>query len=441
MLRFISRVLLSFFLLSCTGLAGFVACSLPPGDPDIVVAIRKAVPFTVPGSGEKHSGFAVDLWEDVALRVPKEGSTLLDLEELAERPKAERDALRPSVDYAVCTSIDEQEQAMASGQVDVVISPLTITAARMEKYDFSQQYLSSGLALALPRSNAIDFEQATAVVTETLFQPTVARAIVGFLAFNLVMAFLIRAFLIGKDGPLFIGVRHVLEAITRTVGLRGVGDDYSTATAKLLEIFMAIVGTALSATILGVLTTAFVGSIGQSRDIPARNFTTMHIATLKCSTAQTYLFDQYEALDEGMAADDPLKSVLAERLTWLACDEDTRIDGPAEMSEPTGLPGRIVLAREWEQALKMLEAGEVEAVLGDWVAMTYLVREGALKGADIEVQDRVYLNEPYGWAVARKPGSDQLRRAIDSALILQMRDPGWRKRLEDELGAGSVAPH
>ncbi|MCY4179734.1 MAG: hypothetical protein OXD48_05570 [Litoreibacter sp.] len=89
----------------------------------------------------------------------------------------------------------------------------------------------------------------------------------------------------------------------------------------------------------------------------------------------------------------------------------------------------------------MLEAGEVEAVLGDWVAMTYLVREGALKGADIEVQDRVYLNEPYGWAVARKPGSDQLRRAIDSALILQMRDPGWRKRLEDELGAGSVAPH
>ncbi|MEM7491516.1 MAG: transporter substrate-binding domain-containing protein, partial [Pseudomonadota bacterium] len=148
-----------------------------------MVAIRQAPPFTFVDGGLRQ-GLAVDLWDRVALDLfggsGPAGTGLSD------------GTGDTRVGFILCDSIDEQEAAMAAGVADVVISPLTITAERMESYDFSQQYLASGLSLALPQSNAIDFGQATGVLLETLGQPTVAQAIVLFLGFNLFMAFLIR---------------------------------------------------------------------------------------------------------------------------------------------------------------------------------------------------------------------------------------------------------
>lgn len=73
---------------------GFATCVLPETESDLVIAIRDADPFTVPRLNGRHSGLAIELWEDVA-------ETLGSL----------------SYAYAVCENIESQEIAMASARL------------------------------------------------------------------------------------------------------------------------------------------------------------------------------------------------------------------------------------------------------------------------------------------------------------------------------------
>lgn len=434
---FFRRLVLCTALLCSASLAQ--ACPNFRAAGDIVVGLRDdAVPFTdfetrttAPNFqlGQEATGFSVALWQRVAgtLRVPDgAGGT------------------RPAVVTPVrCDTIDAEELALIDGRIDVIISPLTITAARMASYDFSQQYISSGLAVAVPSRNAINFDVATQILKETVLSSVVFMAILGFLTFNLVMAVLIRWLLFSPEeaqaGGRFGGwARAMLEAVMRTFGLRGIGDSYKGARSKLFEIFLAVVGTALSAMFLGILTSAFVGSVGGQAQVRASALPTMKVATLHCSTAQALLASQYTAYADVLLETDARRVALETRAAELVCaptaeDEALPVYAPIE-----GFSGEVVLAGSWPAAMRLLAENKVDAVLGDWVAMTYLSRNEY--NGTIEVLPQVFRNEPYGWGISRAV-PPELRRDIDRALIREMRDTRWRGELEDALGAGSVSPN
>lgn len=312
-----------------------------------------------------------------------------------------------------------------------MISPFTITSNRLSNYGFTQAYLSSGLSLATPRTSAIDFGQARQVVNETIFRPTVFRALILFLLFNLVMAYLIKAYVIKGGGKYGLTDRQVLDTLMRTFSLKGIDGEYRSAAAKTVEIFMAVVGTILSATLLGVITTAFVGSVGKSEDIAARELSRMNVATLQCSTAQAFLLEQYG--DQWPSA-----------LLHTDSDADTcgRLANLSPHDANSVGEGQVMLTQTWTQALELLEAGEVDAVLGDWIAMSYQTRKGALASAEINVQGSVYRNEPYGWAISpNAPDVANLTKEINRALIANMRDVNWRSRLIAYLGDGAISPN
>ena len=430
----IIRALLLFSLIitTLTG-TGAPAHACPQVRPagDIVVALRdNAEPFAYFDASGAPAGFAYELWRRVerSLFVPDDvGRTVA-----------------PDVTFVACNTIDGQEIGLVSGRIDVVIAPLTITSQRMESYDFSQQYLSSGLALALPPSNAIDFTQAKKIVAETILHPTVAQAVLLFLTFNLIMAFLIRWLLFAKEddpgGRATLWLRSLLESIIRTIGLRGVGDGYSTAVAKVLEIFLAVVGTALSATLLGVLTSAFVGSVGAQQKVPASELTQMRIATLDCSTAQALLLTEYGKLKGDADDGTDLATALDRRVDQLVCNPEDPEREDITVDDDPALAGGVRLVSSWRQAANLLAGGEVDGVLGDWIALTYLSRQDTYENK-IAVLPNVYRNEPYGWGISHVSVSEDLRRQIDRALIRQMRNRDWRKRLEDVLGTGSVSPN
>ena len=379
------------------------ACAAPSRDVDVVVGLRNAPPFSALTSGGIAEGFAVDIWTSVEHELHDENAIT-------------------SSEIVLCNTIADQEAALKSGAVDVVISPLTITGERLRRYDFSQQYLSSGLTLAVRSTSAIDFSAATQVIVQTVTQPGVVRAILIFLAANLVLALLIRLAIRAERSEAPSGqksgwgetVDTMLEAIVRTSGLKGLSDRFTTLLGKMLEIFMAVVGTVLSATIFGVLTSAFVGTIGTSSTVPASVLPAMRVATLEGSTAQTFLLEQYRK--EGAA--------------------DT--DGICVPAAQAGPETTCLLYPGWPEAVFALNEGAVAAVLGDWIALSYQSRLDRYRGR-IEVQSGVYLNEPYGWGITRSRPA--LRAAIDRALIENMRDPRWRKRIEAYLGAGAVAPN
>ena len=379
-------------------------CALPTRDVDVVVGLREAPPFSsVPPNGLAE-GFAVDIWTSVEHELIGEG-------------------VMSTSEIVLCPNIAAQEAALKSGDVDVVISPLTITGERMRNYDFSQQYLPSGLTLAVRSTSAIDFSAATQVIIQTVTQPGVVSAIIVFLTANLILAFLIRMAIRAEGAkPDPDGERTwqgridtLLEAMVRTSGLKGLGERFHSILGKLLEIFMAVVGTVLSATVFGVLTSAFVGTIGSGATVPAAELPSLKVATLEGSTAQAFLIQQYiRAGIDGSGGP----------ICTLAADPDP--------------DSNCVLYPGWPEAVYALAEGKVDAVLGDWIALSYQARLDRYKGR-IDVQSGVYLNEPYGWGVA--PDRLELRAGIDRALIEDMRDPRWRKRIEAYLGAGAVAPN
>lgn len=417
--------ILIFCLIALGAVVPAQACEAPEGDHDLVVAFRSAEPFTFMGPDGSPRGFAVDLWHSVSTDIDR------------------------TTAFVSCNSIDEQENGLRRGAIDVVISPLTITAERMLTYDFSQQYLSSGLTLAVLQSGAIDFEVAIETITDTVFQPTVARAIILFLLLNFITAFLLRALMrslpdnldeTGEVGPIRAWIAFMLEAVARTSGLKGVGNGFATLSGKIFEMVMAVVGTALSAMILGVITSAFVGAIGENPPVSSQALSGLNIAMLRCSTAQEFLRQQVTDAafreDEGSEKQSKLKA----RAEWLACDGSDDGTQKIQVMPEDGLPGGAVLTPTWKAGVEELYQGQVEAVLGDWIALSFMSRRAPYDG-QITVQNSVYRNEPYGWAISRATGNEDLRRAIDSALIVRMRDTDWRKRIENTLGSGAIAPN
>ena len=405
-----------------------IRCPADRPEGDLVVAIREAEPFTYRKDSGDAAGFSVTLLTDVAAQLNHEAETT-------------GGSGLGTVTFVDCGPIDVQETALLDGRIDMVISPLTITAKRMESYDFSQQYLSSGIALAVPYSSTIDFEEATGILLESVIQSNVLTALIGFLVFNLIMAFFVRWLLLTprmvQVGPTRLWLFSVLETIIRTVGLRGVGDKFSSFGAKVLEVFLAVVGTALSATILGVLTSAFVGSVGAQPSVGERALAEMQIATLTCSTSQEVLLQSYRDLAAVRGEADPAYGALQQRIADLAC-----VDSSDDHAVPDldGVTGGVRLVDTWEQGVRLLADGQVHGVLGDWVALTYLSRQSYYDGK-IEVLPNVYRNEPYGWAISRTTISEAVRRDIDRELIRRMRKADWRDTLEDTLGDGSVSPN
>lgn len=382
-------------------------CTPPVGtEADVVIAIREAPPFVVTDPVRGLSGLSIELWNAISV-------------ELVEAGQIENSV------YVYC-DLGAQLAALENGEVDLAISPLTITADRMAKFDFSVQYLSSGLTVLSPKTGAIDFDHARGVLRDTLTQPGIVRAIVIFLTLNLILAGLI-LLLLRRDGGLgedrkenwlVLGFRYLLESITRTVGLKGVGDGFRSVSAKVLEVFMGVVGTVLSATVFGVLTSAFTSAIGGTESIPPRALVDYRIVTLADSTAQQFVEAVYRDVEGATSGGEFLC------VPWQSAGPNARCL-TAESAEG------------WGATIPVMTSGQADIVLGDWVQLTYLARQPRFADR-IAVQSATYLSEPYGWGVS--PDRPDLRAAIDKSLIRRMRSPYWRGMVQSHLGAGSISP-
>lgn len=377
-------------------------CVFPEGAYDVLVGIRDSEPFVYDDPVRGQTGLGIELWEAVS-------------DSLAASGMPVRSA------YVTC-SLGNQMEALADSRLDLVISPLTITADRMDHIDFTVQYLTSGLTVVKPRTGAIDFRQATRVLRDTVLQPGTTRAILIFLVANLVIGLLALRLLRNDvyggspdENRLLRPLRFILESIVRTLGLKGLGDKFASFSGRILEISMAIIGTILSATVFGVLTSAFTSAIGGTTDVAPRSLADHTVVTLVDSTSQRFI----EAVHaEGQDQD---------RVGGLVC-------APLASAGPA-TPCLTVEA--WDDAIDVMLAGRADFVVGDWVQLSFLARQPRYS-AQVQVQSRTYLNEPYGWGVA--PDRTELRDEIDKVLVAKIRNPYWRPMIESYLGSGSISP-
>ncbi|MFO1209651.1 MAG: transporter substrate-binding domain-containing protein [Amaricoccus sp.] len=409
-------------VLAVAGEQAAAGCARPDGV-DVAVGIREAPPFITDDPIRGRRGLNVELWSSIERELQAEG-------------KIGKTAF-------VACPLGEQLGALAAGTLDVVISPLTITAERMERFDFTHQYLSSGITVVRRAEGGIDFRYATGILRKTVGQRGVPAAIGLFLAANLGLAMALR-WALRREAAAGAGeVRQrvlgglAVETVVRTVGLKGMGDARS-AWLRALEIFMAVVGAVLSATVFGVLTTALVGSIGGSRDLAVGDLPALRVATLVDSTSQAMVEELLRAapVAKRPAPVIPIDDHRLERVSQSR--RPVTVTSPACVPRAAADPGtRCVTAAAWGEAMAMLASGEVDAVVGDWAQLSYLARLPEYADA-VSVQAAIFRLEPYGWGVsARRP---ELRAAIDRALVQRLRSPAWRGLVQGYLGTGSISP-
>jgi ABC-type amino acid transport substrate-binding protein len=372
---------------------GTSACNPPAGQPEeqLRIGIREAPPFVVDDDLRGLRGLSIDLWESVAAGIGLENGYV----------------------YVECP-LSAKIPALEDGALDVVISPLTITSERTERFDFSVQYLSSGLVVARLQTEGIDFRYAGQILWNMLMQQRTVIAVLSFIALNILLAYAVSRRVKGTsdedapDRPMGRGAFFMYETMARTSGLKSLENAFPTATGRLLEAAMVVVGLTFSAGVFSVLTTSFINSVDRTETVAWDELPLHRVATLANSTGQSFMENRVEA------------------------DALFRCDRTLPKDKETG----CLIAPSWDAALQHLQAGDVDVVLGDWLQLTYLARSGAYPR--VQIQPRSFVSEPYGWGITLE--QDALRRKIDREILARLRHVQWRELVQEYLGEGSISP-
>jgi len=321
----------------------FAQCGPITYGDSINVAVRHAPPFVYQKidatTGEPRlKGISIDLWERVAREI--------------------------GVDYQyVCKGLSDTLQLLESGGIDMAVSPLTITKAREQVFDFSHQYFNSGLVFASsPNESSFNFEKAFNTLSNTLASANVFYLFMFFIALFVALILLalknIRHYqtmpaMIDKSKPAML-MHVVLYSVLNIVGIRKDVFGFSSVGMQLFSFLILIFGITVSASLLSLLTAALTQSVSPKTDFTIETMDQHEIVTLRGSTAQGFLCDSS-------------KQSLSFEVT------DT-----------------------WTQSLEKVAEGKRDLVLGDWVQLVYLSQKPNLSGK-ITVHDQSFKFEPYGW--------------------------------------------
>jgi polar amino acid transport system substrate-binding protein len=128
-LRIISSLLVLFTLGALPAIFGGELLAQDSQDRQVVTVATKEIEPFVFVDGGNVSGFSIDLWQATAQEMG------VDFE------------------YEIVTTVQDQLDAVESGQADAAIAAISITAEREEEIDFSHRYFESGLGI-LTRSGS-----------------------------------------------------------------------------------------------------------------------------------------------------------------------------------------------------------------------------------------------------------------------------------------------
>lgn len=337
------------------------------------VGVREAAPFTTNPSENNWSGLSVDLWYALVGDRPIEtvfvDVELTDTMKMLERPAAE-----------------------GTDPVDIIISPLTITADREEVFDFTHQYFPSGLAFAVPREVGINFGRAVDEFSAALLSRQVVLAFL-ILAF-VTLVFAAVAFAASRhyrnkeiiDAPL--SERAIVFTVLGALKATGVDKEvfgFRSLGMLVVSILMLAFGAAFSAVIAGLITASLtLSAIGQD-ELQLSDIADMRVAAIRGSTHEKYLSEQAPNLDP------------------ILIDSDE---------------GHV-------HGLSMLLNGEVDVFIGDEAQLKYLIARPPFLNK-LAVQRRLLTFEPYGWAM---PTGVPYREELNIELIRFLRSPAWPELL------------
>jgi ABC-type amino acid transport substrate-binding protein len=332
-------------------------------DADVIltVATRHVPPFGVQQPDGSWTGITVELWHSVSA-------------ELGWRTEF------------VDMSLTEMLDAVAEGKVDAVAGALTITADREVAMDFSHPFMTSGLAIAVPR----DAGGGWMTVVRRLFSERFLSVVAGLGGILLAVGLLVwvmerrRNAQFGGSPLKGIGSGLWWSAVTmttvgygdkapQTIGGRAVAIVWMFASVIVISSFTAAIATALTIGELG-------GTVKDEGDLNK-----VRVITVEGSTSAAYL----------RARGNNYRPV-----------------------EDLGL------------ALRELAEGRADAVVYDEPILRYRVMQDFDQA--LMVLPGTFERQDYGIAM---PTRSSLREPLNRVLLNHLRDPEWRATLTRYLGS------
>lgn len=333
---------------------------------ELRVGLRVTAPFVI-SEGDpatpRYSGLAVELWEEVA------------------RQNGWRFHYRP-------LPLKDLFGQLESGEIDVGVGGLSITAAREQRVDFSHPYFNDGLGIAVKREAGLSLPSLARRIWQGGFLFWLL-GLVGMLGVVGVCAWLLErhgnATQFGGTPAQGIGSGFWWAAVTMSTV--GYGDKApATLGGRLLALvwmFTAII--LVSIFTAGITASLTVGAL-EARVRSADDLPRVRVSTVEASTAAEWL------QQHGVAS--------------------LQVESSAA-------------------ALQLLAAGKVDAVVGDAAVLGYQIRRD-LAAEGLAVLAERLDRQQFGLALA--PAHAERREAVNRAVLRTLESPLWRARLSELLG-------
>jgi polar amino acid transport system substrate-binding protein len=344
------------------------SASPSPTPPKLIVGIWSAPPFNIRQADGSWTGISVDLWREIAADL----KTDFEFKEIR---------------------VDQRFGALMNGWIDVCVGPTTITAEREEMIDFTHQFFSAGLRVAMRTKDATNDSNLMLPLLRELFSLQVLKIVLLIFSILLVAAILIwlcerrkNPAHFGGQGKRLPGIGSAVwwSAVTMT-GV-GYGDLYPrTLTGRIVAVtwmFISLVMISIFTATMASLLTA--EKLGRQKVIQSpQDLKGLIIGTGPTTTALAYARQNH-------------------------------------------LNFRVL---EGDQLLSALLRGKIDAVINDGPILSYEIHTWY---PDQLVVLPIHLNEEfYGFAV--KEGSS-LREPINRSLLERLAEPRWQDIVRQYLG-------
>lgn len=328
--------------------------------PALRVLIKPVPPFVIDNEGGAIKGFSIDLWQAIEKHLGQKGR------------------------FRVLKGVNELLDGIETGQGDVAIAAVTITADRENRLDFSHPYFRSGLQIMVRDGDSGLLARAASVIRGIAASSSFRFALLAIAILVLGTAH-IMWLVERRKNPEFtrsypLGLWDGIYWTMVTISTVGYGDKTpKTQPGKVIALVLIVFGYVafawFTATISSAMTVSRLeGEIRGPGDLVEKN-----VATVRGSTSEIYL---------------------------------------------EHLPGaRIHGVDRIEQAYGLLARGQVDAVVYDFPVLSYYLQ--AQSDSGLHLTGPVFQRESYGIVF---PEGSPLREQVNLAL-LQLSESGEYDRI------------